>query len=239
MSDVSAESGVRSSECPLTPALSREGRGRRTTNSRGFTLIEVLLALAILAVIVTVVYQSFSSAGQSVQQAEEVRDGTDVARMLISRLSVDLANVYVNRSMPETFFYGRKAEDENTKERTDGVFLTTLTNWRRPGTKEMDLWEVGYYFQERPEDKKRLLIRKEKRELSKDIPRMEGGDEYEISDQVKGMRIRYSSDGVNWKDDWDTAGQSSLPKTVEIVLILADGRVYETEVDIRSPYFSQ
>ncbi len=232
MSEISPEFGVRNSEFPLTPALSRGGRGRRGPHSEGFTLLEVLLAMAILAVILTVIYQSFSTAGQGIQQAEEVRDSTDTARTLLSRLTTDLANVYVSSKMSDTtFIYGKKVEDDDTKERIDGVYLTTLTNWRRPNTAETELWELGYYFQDRPEEKKRVLIRREKREISSDVPPLEGGVEYELTDQVKGMQIRYSNDGSNWKDDWPK-GQS-LPKAVEIVLHLVDGRVYETQVDIR------
>ena len=236
MNSISAERGIRSAEEPHTPALSRGGRGRKGPHSNGFTLIEVLLALAILALVITGIYQSFSNAGQNIQQAEEVRDGTDTARTLLSRLTTDLANAYVNGTnvygtVPETFFYGKKVEEEETKRRLDGVFLTTLTNWRRPDTAETELWEVGYYFQERPEDKKQVLYRREKRELSKDVPPLEGGVEYELTDQLLGMQIRYSNDAVNWRDDWPK-GQL-LPKAVEIVLTLADGRVYETQVDIR------
>ena len=201
--------------------------------TRGFTLLEVLLALAILAVIVTSIYQSFSTAGRSVQQAEEVRDGTDEARTFLARLTNDLANAFVAPGMSETFFYGTKSEDEETKKRYDGVFLTTLTNWRRPGTKEMELWGVGYYFQERPEDNKRVLYRREKRELSKDIPPLEGGVEYELTDKVDGLRLRYSGDGSAWVDEWDTKRMSKPPRAVEIVLTIADGRVYTTKVDIR------
>jgi general secretion pathway protein J len=205
-------------------------------HSKGFTLLEVLLAIAILAVIVTEIYRSFTVSSEGVHQAEAVRDGTDAARTLLSRLTSDVANAYARSAMPETFLYGRKAEDEETKVRTDALFLTTLTNWRRADSPETDLWEVGYYFQDRPEDKKRVLMRKEKRELSRDVPPMEGGVEYELTDEVKGLQVRYSPDGMSWKDEWDTKNRGGLPRSVEIVLSLADGRVYATQVDIRNPY---
>jgi general secretion pathway protein J len=242
MNNVGPECGVLRAACPLTPALSRGGRGRNIWNSRGFTLIEVLLALAILAVIVTEVYRSFSNASQGVQQAETVRDGTDLARTLIARLTSDLANAYVNGGMSVTFLRGRKAEDEDTKDRIDSISLTTLTdpNARQPDSPETGLWEVGYFFQERPEDKKRVLMRREKRELSADVPPGEGGVEYELTDEVKILRIRYSPDGFSsWRDEWDTKSGSGVPRAAEILLGLADGRVYATQVDIRNPYYIQ
>ena len=76
-----------------------EGRGKgsalpRLRHSRGFTLLEVLLSMAILVVIMTVIYASFSTAGNNVEQAERVRDDTDIARTLIARLSTDIQNAY-------------------------------------------------------------------------------------------------------------------------------------------------
>ena len=206
--------------------------GPRTQNSGGFTLLEVLLALAILAVIVTSIYSSFSTSAANRERAEEVRDGTDRARALMARMTSDIANAYVNSGMSETFFYGSMLESEEDKQRFDSIYLTTLTNWRTPGSKEMELWEVGYFFQEKPDRTGRVLMRKEKRELSKDSPPREGGDDQELTDTVDGLRIRYSSDGKTWNDEWKRTGH---PKAVEIVLTLADGRVYATSVDMRQP----
>lgn len=202
--------------------------GTTTPQSSGFTLLEVLLALTILAVIATTIYGSFSTTGRNVERAEEVRDGTDMARTLVARLTNDIANACIIGGMSETFFYGRKFETEEKKQRFDSIHLTTLTNWRRPDSKEMELWEVGYFFKERPDGTGRVLMRKEKRELSKDPPPREGGVDYELTDAVQALRLRYYN-GAKWTDEWTQGGQ---PKAVDIVLTLADGRVYATKVNI-------
>jgi len=205
-----------------------------TPNSKGFTLIEVLLALAILAAVITAVYASFSTASRNVESAEAVRDETDLARTLIARLSDDIANAYYNRDMRSiTVFYGKK-EEEGTgddKRRLDSISMTTLTNWRKPESKETDLWEVGYHFEETADGKGRVLMRREKRELSKDIPLLEGGVDFEITDKVEGFQLRYYN-GSQWSDEWDTRSHASLPKAVEISLFLADGKRYTTVVDV-------
>ena len=51
--------------------------------SRGFTLIEVLLAMAILAAVLGTLYASFFNAEESIGRAEAVRDDTDLARALL------------------------------------------------------------------------------------------------------------------------------------------------------------
>jgi hypothetical protein len=196
--------------------------------------------MAILAAVVTVVYASFSTASQTVEQAEKVRDETDLARTLMARLSDDIANAYVIRANTGTVFAGKKEEVEidGEKRRFDSLSLTTLTNFRRPDSKEMDLWEVGYYFQEKPDGKGRVLIRREKRELSKDSLVLEGGVEYELTDRVTQLQLRYASGGgatTTWKDDWDTRQFPAMPKRVEISLIFDNGNFYNTQVAVENP----
>lgn len=222
---------------------SRPQSAIRSSRSGGFTLLEVLLALAILAVILTVIYASFSTAGKNIEQAEAIRDETDLARALIARLSVDIANAYPDGSgkFPSipTIFYGKKEEVDGgggagaEKIRHDSIYLTTLTNWHRRESKEMELWEVGYLFREKPDGKGYALFRREKRELSKDVPALEGGVEYEITDQVESLQLTYSHDGSTWTDNgWDSRSQLRLPKMVEIALTLDTGKVYMTRVDL-------
>ena len=199
----------------------------------GFTLVEVLLAVTVLAIIISAVYGSFATAGRSVEQAGAVREGTDLARTLLARLTTDITNAYVNTAMPETFFYGRKAQVD--EKRFDSLFLTTLTNWRRPGTRESDLWEVGYTFQEEPDrNGGRTLFRKEKREPSRDVPPLEGTVDYSLTDTVADLRFRYF-DGSVWTEEWDSKKQGRLPRAVEIALVLKDGRRYATTADVRNP----
>ena len=94
----------------------------------------------------------------------------------------------------------------------------------------MELWELGYDFQDQPDGKGRALVRREKRELSKDSPPGEGGVEYEITDQVESLRFRYRN-GNKWVDEWESP-PNALPAAVEIVLIMAGGKVYATSVGI-------
>jgi general secretion pathway protein J len=197
----------------------------------GFTLLEVLMAVAIMSGIVTVIYASFSTASSNVAQAEARRDHADLARTLVSKLSNDITNAYYNPSMSETIFYGKQSTTAQDEKRYDSIFLTTLTNWRKPDSKESDLWEVGYRFDEQPNKSTRVMVRREKREPGKDQPPLEGGTEYIITDLIKGFRLRYSS-GTTWADEWDSRALHSLPKAVEIALELTDGSVFITRVEV-------
>lgn len=211
--------------------------GLSTRHSKGFTLLEVLLAVGILSLVVTVIYSSFSGAARNVKQAETIRDRTDLARTLIARLSDDIANAYYKPTMTETVFEGKPSTLETDKPRFDSLSLTTLTNWRKPDSKETDLWEVGYRFEEKSDGTGTVMILREKRNLTKDIKPLEGGTDMEITDQVRELRLRYSSGifsagttSLKWEDEWVKKG--GPPKLVEIRLVLEDGNPYLTLVQV-------
>lgn len=198
----------------------------------GFTLLEVLLAVGILSIVVAAIYGGFSTMSASVQNAETRRDATDLARTLVAKLSDDITNAYYNPSMPETIFYG-KGTDATAEEglRLDSISLTTLTNWRRPDSKEMNLWEVGYRIEAQPDNTGKLLIRREKRELVKESPPLEGGTDLVVTDRVEALRLRYFN-GITWGDEWDSRSRRMLPKAVEIMVTLDDGTSYITSVEV-------
>jgi len=202
-------------------------------HSKGFTLLEVIIAVTIMAGIVTVIYMSFSTTSRNVAQAEVRRDAADLARTLLTKLSNDISNAYYNQSMKETFFYGKKSSAELDVPRFDTIALTTLTNWRKPDSKETDLWEVGYRFEDTPEKNGVVLVRKEKKEFSTDNAPREGGMDYTLTERVKSLRLRYYN-GSTWADDWDNRSQPTLllPKAVEITLVLDDGSLYSTKVEV-------
>ncbi len=207
----------------------------RNPQSKGFTLIEVLLALAILAGVVTVIYASFSTASQNVEQAEKVRDDTDLARTLIARISDDLANAYCKAGTQGkgTFFYGKKEEKDvsGNKLRLDSLSLTTLTNWRKPDSKETDLWEVGYFFKEKPDGSGYVMMRRERRNLNTGESSLEEETEYEITDSVESLQLRYYT-GSQLTDELGSSTSCARPTSVEMTLTLASGKVYLTQVDI-------
>jgi type II secretion system protein J len=197
---------------------------------RGFTLLEVLIAVAIMAGIVTVIYMSFFTASRNVEQAEARRDATDLARTLLTKLSNEIANAYYSRSMTETFFYGKKSSAEPDAPRFDNIAFTTLANNVQD---EAELREVGYSFEEASEKNTRMLIRKEKRDLSTSTPPLEGGEDSTLTDRIKSLRLRYFN-GSTWTEDWDNRTQRSLqpPNAVEITLVLDGGFLYSMQVEV-------
>ena len=209
-----------------------QGSGEdRNPKLEGFTLLEVMLALAILSVIMTVIYASFSTASSTVEQAEARRDQTDLGRTLAAKMAEEIANAYYNPAMKESIFYGKKSTPTDEGARFDSIALTSLTNWRKNESKETDLWEVGYRFEMAPEGAGQVLVRHEKRDMDKERTPLEGGADMIVTDRIGDLRLRYY-DGSAWKDEWDTRTMNRLPRAVEIRLVLKDGPVFLTSVEV-------
>jgi general secretion pathway protein J len=207
----------------------------------GFTLLEVLIAVAIMSGIVTVIYSSFFTASRNIEQAEAIRDSSDMARTLMQKIANDVTNAYWKQAMSSpaiiTIFNGKKVEVQTGDEKTrhDSVTLTTLTNSRKMNSKETELWEVGYFFKEKPKGSGYVMMRREKRELTKDVPAGEGGIEYEITDRIRSLQLRYSQmGGDTWLDEWNSTSRNGLPKFVEIAFTLESGMTYSTYVEIKN-----
>ena len=112
-------------------------RSNATLPMNGFTLLEVLIAVAIMSGIIAIIYQSFFIASRNVEQAETIRDSSDMARTLVAKIADDVSNAYYNQLMNRaaivTIFNGKKEQADPTdeKRRLDSITLTTLTNWRQ------------------------------------------------------------------------------------------------------------
>ncbi len=188
--------------------------------------------MSILALIMTGIYTSFSTASRSVRYAEAARDETDLARTLIARLSLDIENADCDQVKHHPVFYGKKdeVETEGVKRQHDSLAMTTLTNFPRPDSKETELLEAGYYFKEKADGKGYSLMRREKRELTEEMKPLEGGVEYELTDQVLELRLRYSNTGSTWAEEWGSSSQCMKPAIVEMTVVLLSGKQYSTEV---------
>ena len=65
------------------------------TQSHGFTLLEIIIAIAILAIVFSSLYAAYSSTLETTEQVESERDIEQAARLGLMRMADDLASVYV------------------------------------------------------------------------------------------------------------------------------------------------
>lgn len=209
----------------------------------GFTLLEVLIAIAIIGMIVSLVYGAFAGTAES---KEEIEDGNDIyhqARWALDKMEADLSTAYLsNHPNSYTLFYGVNLFGSDDWP-LDEIHFHSFNHVKyNPAARESDQCEVSYYVMENPDTGQMTLYRRE--DPTPDDENMAGGEIYELADSVLAFNLRYF-DGFEWADEWDSRDFSeeevtetqveqydeminTLPMAVEATIILAGPR--ETEI---------
>jgi general secretion pathway protein J len=195
----------------------------------GFTLIEVVVAIAILAVVMTIVYGAFSRSADVTRETAEVTDRVRQVQVITERLVDELSSAYwfaepLAQGSPSSEargrFLGVKDTASTDEKRMDRLEWTTFAHRRYVGDRpESDVAEVTYRVEPAPgETGGGRLVRDEQVNLL-----AEGGwavNTDELADGVSEFRLRYLARG-EWVDEWDAAQRKGLPDAVEVTVALA------------------
>lgn len=205
--------------------------------ARGFTLIEVMVAVAITAVMGAMVAGAIQQVGHAAEitRAQDERYGE--ARRALSRLASELAMAFVSEHYDHArFSNGRPTLFRGSE---DGVLFTTMAHVRLfRGAKESDQSLVEYSLDRDPEGGVgEALFRREKLRIDDDPE--DGGQRDVVTRGVKRLTLSYWDPAKKeWVREWDTSRverANQLPTLVraEMELALADGRVERLSTSAR------
>ncbi len=189
----------------------------------GFTLLEVVISVGILAVILAIVYNTFNSSMKALTAMETRGDAYAQARIVLNRMSEEIGSIYLSETNPNTGT-GLLGEDEDEGDLPfDSLHFTSLSHLRWiKDSKESELCEIGYYLEKDDETGESFLFRREDWNVDGNLE--EGGRPLELAEGVDGINFRYY-DGDEWVDDWDSRIKGKLPQAIEVVLVMRDPRL--------------
>ncbi|HEY5594229.1 MAG TPA: type II secretion system protein GspJ [Nitrospiria bacterium] len=204
---------------------------------RGFTLIEILVALGIVAVLVTLLYETFNAVLRSTQQADEESELDQMARISMGIMVNELKSAYWRASdnqAASTPFEFVGQDGLSGLGSSDTLRFTALSHARvEEGVTDPIVSVLAYDLVPVPETETAVLMHAEETNvLSLSQNSLE---RYELAERVVGLNFRYF-DGKAWSDDWSAGDRKKLPKAVEIQLFLKDytgrERRFITQTDI-------
>ena len=189
----------------------------------GFTLIEVLLALALSALLLTTVYWTYFSINRAIDAATEGHEAMETGRSLIELLKRDIRGISALK-FPLT------AVNEEIEGQKAGTIDFATTAHLGPETHQIT--RVGYSLIQDPDGRK-ILIRRQTRNLRDEVVKFEMTSE--LSKIVSSFSLDFY-DGSDWVDNWDSKAKGTLPKQVRITLDVSDRkgktRTFTTEETI-------
>ena len=198
---------------------------------RGFTLLEVILAVAVLAVVGTMVYGGFSQTALNKARVEEDVDHSRIVHMALERMARELtmafvsthANPSLDLRVVETAFIGKN----NGKD--DRVDFTSFSHRRLyRNARESDQNEISYFVTQHPDDRDvQVLARREQNRIDEDPRR--GGKSQILVENIEEFNLEYFDPLLSdWVQAWDTedvlAQPNRLPTQIRILLSVKDPR---------------
>lgn len=194
----------------------------------GFTLMEVVIAIAITAFIGVVIGVSFNTTIQNKDIIEGQAEHYRMLRAAMGRMVREIGAAYVSdRYDPKRYrdAYDRPTNFIGTREK---LMFSTLAHQRLyADAKESDQMIVEYQVKSSPDPKARGrndLVRREKVLLEERMER--GGTEDSLFEGAKKIEFQYwNSERKQWEDEWDTRRterKSILPTRVKITLFAVD-----------------
>ncbi len=210
--------------------------------SLGFTLFEVLIALAILGVVLSLLYltfyQSMSVMAATDERAEVIQQG----RMILERMTGDLKGAILLARTGgargfRTGFIGTAAK-EGTDSLDEVNFTSSPPLYSRGQEGGWGVEEIGYYLDHQPGAKGLTLFRRQDDATDGDLSK--GGVSLAICDRVRSLSFEYFDRQGRRIKEWNSLeGQwrDQLPFRVEVHLKLEDpnGRAHDFRTQVFLP----
>lgn len=193
------------------------------TRRAGFTLIEVVVALAVMAIIGAMSWQALAGSMQArdfLEAEEEFQRSANTALDRIQR-HVELAWLTENVAAVNTYqtvFVGKDGDE------LDELWFASLGHRRRYyDSKECDQTEITFWAEDDPEhDGEHVLLMREAQRV--DERPDEDGAVLPLAHGVERFDLRYMDHLTGeWLEEWDSSGADQpgrLPRAVQLVLVL-------------------
>lgn len=204
--------------------------------SRGFTLLEILLAISILAMISTLIYGGFAQTALNKARIDENVDHYRTIHMALERMSRELSTAFVSTHVNpsptlQTVRTAFVADDNGRRDRIDFTSFSHRRLYR--DSHESDQNEISYFVANHPDKSGvQVLARREQKRIDEEPTR--GGRVQIVAENIEEFDLEYFDPvGGNWTKTWDTtqpAGQPNrLPAQVKIKLVVNHPRIENRE----------
>ena len=202
----------------------------RTGGRRGFTLLEVLLTLAIFSVIAVLLLASFTGTNRAREILSDRSREFRQVRMALDRIGTDLQGAFSSDRLETT---AMSCREDTFSGKAAATLVFTAFVLPEPGEERPagDIVKIKY-FPKLGREGNFLELHREEASLpliENKIPTRE----VRMADRLLGFRVEFY-DGSAWTKEWPSGERkrSALPSKVAFVLTASSGEEYRRVVSI-------
>jgi prepilin-type N-terminal cleavage/methylation domain-containing protein len=208
----------------------------------GLTLLEVMIATAVLVVMMSLAWRTISNTSDSRRRFEKYEQRNHELRMALGRIVADFEHAYLSKNEDQTSSNPRTMFIAKSSSRLPEIRFSTLAHrvlWADANESEQTV--ISYVSRNDPEQAGVVdWVRREQRRPSnepfEDLPA-----EYDVivRDIVSAKLEYWNWKNLEWQDTWDTTqsdGQKGmLPSRVRITVVTKDlgGNDYKVSTQAR------
>ncbi len=227
-----ADAHIRMGVSPVTPLFERRPVNlstimrigvKRGEAEAGFTILEVLLSVVIVALVLTMIYSAFSAGSKACRFGSERAQIFHTARLAMQDIIQSIENLeygtnkyyeFIGKSHTAAGPAGKSVDNDELE------FATSTSPTLFDGRWHAGLARVKYAIN-------RGRRGAEGAKLEKWVTRIDDEDfddayVIELSDNIVGMKFRYF-DETDYDDTWDSDVKERLPELVEITFYAQEG----------------
>jgi general secretion pathway protein J len=194
---------------------------------RGFTLLEVMIAIAVLALIGTLTYKSFDSAYDLKKRVEAAEDRDQTVRGALDRIGREVSMTFLSEHYDRKRFRERPTFFRLKEGRREAILTVTSFAHQRlhVDAKESDQ-AVFEYRLERDDAGRTSLFRRVKAQIDEEPAR--GGAKAILAEDVLRFTVQaWDPRDREWRDEWDSnspqrTGGALVPPRVRVAITVKD-----------------
>lgn len=226
-------------------SVSQHPAASRQKPDRGFTLMEILVATAILAIVVTTVLASFNSVFSTTAVLDESADIYEMAKNCLKRMVLDLESIHISQrplyrppeldQPPDPYRFVATAEDAGGTGFAQNLRFASRAHIRLENNSREGIAEVIYYVKAGDDGQ---LTLKRADNLYPYPEFAEKGSDPTLCRYVKTLSFKFYDQDGNEFDIWDSDADEfgyATPQAIAIKLELtknAASQTFETMVSL-------
>ncbi len=204
----------------ISAAIKRAAAAVR--DGRGFSLIEMIVAMAVSSIILIMVYSAHRSIMTATGELTKVAAFYERVGLAIMMIDRDISCAYTNRSNKDVCFIAENNTGEPYRGKLNFVTIDhrdfAISGDPAREVRQSDVHEVGYYMKARRDHPDQYMLMK-REERSYDKEPEEGGRESLFLDHVTDIKFEFKLRNT-WSNSWDSRRHRKFPIAVRTSLKL-------------------